>query len=108
MNTTTDIYAIVRNAILNRRTIIARYDGYTRELCPWAIGSWKGTPRALFYQRAGFTSKGLVEPGSPSNWRCMDLDRLEILEIVDRDWAGTTAHRKQSSCLDIIDVDLTP
>jgi hypothetical protein len=103
-----DTYATVRDAILNRRTLIAMYGGFRRELCPWAIGTRNGVPRALFYQRSGMTSKGPVVPNAPSNWRCMDLDRLEILEVVDWDWVGLTPHRQPSSCLDVIDVDLTP
>ena len=103
-----DTYAVVRSAILERSTIVAMYAGFRRELCPWAIGSHQGVPRALFYQRGGMTSTGPVTPNSPSNWRCMDLDRLEILEVVRGDWVGPTAHRRRSGCLDFIDVDLTP
>jgi hypothetical protein len=108
MGIDTDTYAVVRDAIARRRTLIAVYDGLRRELCPWAVGSKRGTPRGLFYQRGGLTSTGPVVPGSPNNWRCMDLDRLEILEVIDGDWAGPTEHRRPSGCLDVIDFDLTP
>ena len=108
MPTAPDTYQIVRDAILNRKTIVATYGGFRRELCPWAIGTHQGTPRALFYQVSGMTSTGPVVPHSLSNWRCMDLDRLEILEVVAREWIGPTEHRRASSCLDLIDVDLTP
>ena len=98
-------YEIVREALLGRRTLVAVYDGLHRELCPWALGTKDGRERGLFYQRAGMTSHGPVVPGSPNNWRCMDLDRLEILEVVDRPWEGPTGHRRASGCLDVIDVD---
>jgi hypothetical protein len=101
-------YDTVRAALIHRRTVIAMYQGFRRELCPWAIGSKGGVPRALFYQRGGQTSTGPVTPGSPDNWRCMDLHELTILEVVDGEWVGPTAHRRASHCLDVIDVDHTP
>jgi hypothetical protein len=103
-----DNYATVRDACVNRLTIVAMYGDHRRQLCPWAVGSKDGKPRALFYQRAGMTSTGPVVPNSPDNWRCMDLDALEILEVLDQGWVGLTAHRRASHCLDVIDVDHTP
>jgi hypothetical protein len=105
---TRSAYDIVREALAHKRTVIAMYDGFRRELCPWAIGSRHGVQRGLFYQRGGLTSSGPVVPGAPNNWRCMDLERLEILEVVDGEWIGPTEHRRTSGCMDVVDLDWTP
>jgi hypothetical protein len=98
-------YSLVREAILKRQTIVAIYGGLRRELSPHAIGSMKGGKRALFYQTGGDTSRGPVVPHSEHNWRCLDLDRLEILEVRDGGWEGNDKRTGGNTCLEVTDLD---
>lgn len=101
-----DNYAIVRDAIINKQTVIAEYDGFHRELCPHAIGWGKGMMRALFYQSGGETSKGTVVANSPGNWRCLEIAKLQITGT-RQGWSSVTTTGKRSSCLDTIDFEIT-
>lgn len=97
-------YVRVREALIKRHTIIGTYDGLRRELCPHAIGSTRDVERALFYQCAGHTSKGAVVPGSPANWRCMDLERLAIIEVRESEWESIPTHGRRSRCIEVVDL----
>lgn len=101
---TSVVYSRVRDALIKRQTIIAIYDNLRRELCPHVIGTTKDMERALFYQAGGSTSKGPIVPGSPDNWRCLDLQRLEIIEVREGDWESIPTYGRTSRCIN--DVDL--
>jgi hypothetical protein len=45
------------------------------------IGKKNGRARALLYQFAGGSSKGLKPDGSPANWRCLFIDELSDVSI---------------------------
>jgi len=78
-------YKIIKAAIKNKHNIIARYDNRARVLTPHIIGIGpRGAENALFYQFSGESNSigGKVAPGSPVNWRCLHLHKLEILAII--------------------------
>lgn len=97
-------YVRVRDALIKRQTVIASYDGLHRELCPHAIGTTRDVERALFYQCAGHSSKGPVVPGSPDNWRCMDLHRLSVIGVREGQWDSIPTHGRRSRCIDVVDL----
>lgn len=101
-------YDIVRDAILNKQIVIGVYDGYRREMCPHAIGLGpKGNEQALFYQFAGESSSGLGPAGSPKNWRCIPLDNLKIVEVIDGMWQSAPNHSRPQTCVKKIDVEVS-
>jgi hypothetical protein len=52
-------YALIRQAILDRCSLTATYDGSVRHFCPHAIGSdTKGESNVMAFQYAGGSSKG--------------------------------------------------
>ena len=72
-------------------------------MSPHALGTKKGTLRGLFLQS---------EPMGPSNdlrdqWRCMDLELLEDVEVFDEAWTTAGSHTRKSSCMDRVDVEVT-
>jgi hypothetical protein len=81
MQSMVESYAMIREAILNKDIVIARYHGYIREMCPHVIGKKKGHAQALLYQFAGGSSRGLQPNGSPANWRCLHIDELSDVSI---------------------------
>jgi hypothetical protein len=95
-----DAYALVRRAIEERRPIEATYAGHHRSLCPHVLGTKDGTRRALFFQFAGGSSRGLPPDG---DWRCLDIGGLSNLTIVDGPWR-TKPHTQPQSCVDKIDL----
>ena len=57
------VYEIVKDAIQNKKVIVASYDGHERIMCPHVLGTKKGRPQALFYQFAGSSRSGLSPDG---------------------------------------------
>jgi hypothetical protein len=64
-----DAYGIIRQAIIDQKTIVATYKGLERIMCPHVIGTNKqGRQQALCYQFGGESQSRPIEPdGSPTN-----------------------------------------
>lgn len=101
-----DNYTQIRNAIINKQQVKARYNGYYREMCPHALGTKNGKRQALFYQFGGEASSGHISPGSSTNWRCIPVDELQIIEVVSGTWHTASNHSRSNTCIDIIDVEV--
>lgn len=101
-----DNYEMVKDAILNKRIIIASYDGYRREMCPHCIGWKNGRRQALFYQFGGGSSTGLGPPGSAANWRCIPIDGLRNVSVADGPWHTSPNHSRPNTCVDEVDVEV--
>ncbi len=101
---TADVYSLVRRAIVERKQVHAVFGGHERRLCPHVIGTRGGEPRALFFQFAGGSSRGL-EPGG--DWRCLPLDGLSEAGVADGRW-HTRAHTEPQRCIDDVDLEVEP
>ncbi|RQO30289.1 hypothetical protein DBR32_11995 [Taibaiella sp. KBW10] len=99
-------YDLIKQAILEKKQIIASYNGYYREMCPHAIGTKKGREQAIFYQFGGDSSSGPVSPGDKSNWRCIPVAGLDQVMIRDGEWHTADNHSTPSTCIDFIDVQV--
>ncbi len=97
-----DVYALIHRAVVERKRVHALVDGRPRKLCPHVLGSRDGEPRALFFQFAGYSSRGL-EPGG--DWRCLPLHRLTEVTLHDGDWR-TTSYSRPQHCITEIDVSV--
>lgn len=98
-------YALIRNAILERKIVRAVYQGLYCEMCPHLIGRRKNKDCALCYQFGGRSSLGLIQPdGSIDNWRCIDLDDLSEVTIEDGAWHTASYDSKLQTCVDYVDV----
>jgi hypothetical protein len=102
-----EAYQLVRSAILAKRIIVARYNGHVREMCPHVIGYGpSGNEQALFYQFGGGSSTGIGPDGSRDNWRCIRLDGLRDIKIVDGPWHTAPNHSRPQTCVQEIDVEV--
>lgn len=101
-----DVYALIRQAIIDKKIVRAKYRGYIRLMCPHAIGRKNGQKHALFYQFAGGSSKPLSPDGSKDNWKCMHVNRLSEVSIQDGEWHTANSHTQPQSCIDRIDVEV--
>jgi hypothetical protein len=59
----------------------------------------------LCYQFGGESESGLKPPGSPDNRRCIALDKLSRVELVDGIWRTAPNHSRPAPCIVDTDVD---
>lgn len=103
-----NFYQVIRQAILDKKIIVAIYDGLERIMCPDVIGTNKqGRQQALCYQFAGESRSRPIEPdGSPNNWGCIDLAKLSGVTVMDGDWHTAPNHSRPQTCVAYIDVEV--
>ena len=97
-------YNALRNAIIDRKQIVCRYNGFVRECCPHAIGATMGERRVFVYQFAGGSSSGLPVGGE---WRCMTIDDMAAISVREGPWHTGTRHSKKQTCIKAVDLDIT-
>jgi hypothetical protein len=96
-----DNYALIRQAILGRKQVRGTYQGRVREMCPHVLGTKHGRARALFFQFAGESERGLPPGG---DWRCLALDDLTGVSLRDGPWRTHHSYDPDQSCVDEIDL----
>jgi hypothetical protein len=101
MSPAPDKFAVIKNAILNRRSIIATYKDLERHLCPHVLGRDKdGNFQGLFYQFGGASSSKPIEAdGSQANWRCLALDKLSNVRESDGWHSAPNYSAQLQSCV---------
>lgn len=98
-------YAVLRNAIVNKKQVTCTYRGFYREICPHVIGKGKdGHEMVLSYQFAGQSSTGLPPGGE---WRCMRVDEMSHVTSRDGDWHTGDNRSRPQTCVKDIDVEVT-
>jgi hypothetical protein len=106
IQTVEDIYRLVRTAVVNRHPVRATYHGRQRWLCPHRLGrNHSGEIRVLCYQYGGESSSGLQAAGSPENWRCIALEKLTRVELLEDAWHTAPNHFRPQTCVTDVDVD---
>ena len=95
-------FELIKEAIQERRHVVATYNEFRREMCPHVLGWKSGREQALMYQFAGESSSGLEPDGSPSNWRCVVVENLRGLAISDGPWHTAPNHSRPQTCVDEI------
>jgi hypothetical protein len=103
MQDSSEIYAIIRLAIMNKDIVIATYHGHVREMCPHVLGKKNGRAQAFLYQFAGGSDSGLEPDGSWSNWRCLFIDELSDVSIKKSLGEWHTAPNYSSSTQNCVD-----
>jgi hypothetical protein len=101
-----EIYRLVRSAVITRSPISARYHGRQRLLCPHRLG-WnrRRQPRVLCYQYGGESESGLEPVGSSANWRCIAVEDLRRVELLEGAWRTAPNHARPQTCVAEVDVD---
>ena len=106
IQTIEDIYRLVRTAVVSKRPIRAVYHGRDRWLCPHRLGrNHEDQIRVLCYQYAGESGSGLQVAGSPTNWRCIALEKLSRVELLEDAWYTAPNHFRPQTCVAVVDVD---
>ncbi|HEY2052680.1 MAG TPA: hypothetical protein VGH14_01970 [Solirubrobacterales bacterium] len=97
-------YALIKQAILERRQVHATYQGKFRELCPHVLGTKNGRPQALFFQFGGDSHRGLPPGG---DWRCLPVEELGDVSLHDGPWHGEDRYNPSQSCVHDVDIEVT-
>jgi hypothetical protein len=107
IQTVEDIYRLIRTAVTTRRAISAIYGGRQRLLCPHRLGrNGAGQLRTLCYQYGGESGSGLEAVGSPANWRCIAVEKLRAVALVQNGvWYTASNHSRPQTCVTDVDVD---
>ena len=101
LTTTSSIYAVLKQAILERSRVSCLYNGKRREFCPHSICTKNGQPRVLGWQFGGASDHALP------NWRCMPIDGLSDVALVLGPWITGGSHSRAQSCITNVDIDVT-
>jgi hypothetical protein len=99
-----DIHRLVCAAVAHRQPIAVVYDGAPRLLCPHVLGRNRaGNQRMFCYQYGGDSKSGLRPEVGAGNWRCLALEKISSVEVLDAPWQ-TEPHAPQR-CVENIEVD---
>jgi hypothetical protein len=106
IQTVEDIYQLVWTSVERKQPIEASYDGRLRLLCPHRLGrNSKRELRVLCYQYGGKSRSRLEQSGSPANWRCMVVEKLRQVRLLEDDWKTAPNHSRPTSCVVEADID---
>jgi hypothetical protein len=95
-----ETYAIIRQALIERKPVAATYGDLRREFCPHCLGTRNGERRVLGWQYGGVSNHGLP------NWRCMNISGLSNVRIVNGPWETGGAHTRPQVCITHVDVEV--
>ena len=99
-----EIHRLIETAVVHRRPITALYDGVPRLLCPHVLGfNEPNQYRAFCYQYGGESWSAPQPITSHGIWRCIALEKLRNVELLDGPWQ-TEPHARQR-CVSHIEVD---
>jgi hypothetical protein len=106
IQTVADIYRLVWAAVAAKRPVEARYHGRPRLFCPHRLGrNREGQLRVLCYQYGGESASGLQPAGWPANWRCVALEKLSQVRLLEDAWHTAPNHSRPASCVVDADID---
>ena len=106
IQTVEEMYELVWTAVANKKPIAAIYQGRDRLFCPHRLGrNREGQLRVLCYQYGGESQSGLRPVGSPANWRCVALEKLSRVKLVEGAWRTAPNHSRPASCVTETDID---
>ena len=106
IQTVEEIYSLVWTAVANKQPIEANYQGRYRLFCPHRLGrNREGQLRVLCYQYGGESRSGLDPLDSSSNWRCVALEKLSRVKLVEDGWRTAPNHSRPASCVAEADID---
>ncbi len=106
VQTVEEIYRLVWTAVANKRPIEANYQGRYRLFCPHRLGrNREGQIRVLCYQYGGESGSGLDPLDASANWRCVALEKLSTVKLLEGAWRTAPNHSRPTSCVTEADID---
>lgn len=101
-----EVHPLVYAAVIGKRPIAALYDGCRRLLGPHKLG-WNrgGQLRVLCYQYGGGSISGLQPQNPSANGRCLALEKLGAVELLNDRWHSAPNYSQPQTCLERVEVD---
>ncbi|MGB8735516.1 MAG: hypothetical protein WCD20_05230 [Rhodomicrobium sp.] len=94
-----DKIALLRDAIKNKKQVIALGRKLERVFCPHILGTRNGTWYVVVWQFEGFSNMGDLP-----NWRAFDLREIEEIVLRDGPWqTGKLRRGRENRYVDSID-----
>jgi hypothetical protein len=100
-------WAVLEQALFDKRPVRARYHDQERILCPHALGWKHGRAKVLAYQSGGATGRGALPVGPRERWRSMFVDEIEDAVIADGPWRSADNYSPVSNCIDVLEIALS-
>jgi len=99
-------WAVLEQAIAQRRSVAAGYHNEQRLLCPHALGWKNGRAKVLAYQTDPTTShtRPLAQPRQ--QWRSMYVDEIEAPAITDDPWQPADNYTPTCNNIDELEIDV--
>jgi hypothetical protein len=95
-------WAILAQAIAQRRPVRARYHDHERLLCPHALGWKHGQAKVLAFQAEGATNHGPLPLDPRQRWRSLFVDDIDTPTITDEQWSTAPNYCLPTSAIDTI------
>jgi hypothetical protein len=106
IQTVEEIYALVWTSVAKKQPFEASYQGRLRLFCPHRLGRNRaGQLRVLCYQYGGESRSGLQPEGSLANWRCVEVEKLSRVKLLEDTWRTAPNHSRPASCVAEADID---
>ena len=99
-------WAVLEEALVQRRVVLAYYHGQQRLLCPHALGWKNGRAKVLAYQAGGTTSDGRLPADPRQRWRSMFVDEIDHPVVTDGQWHSADNYTPASNCIDELEIDV--
>ena len=99
-----DYFAIISDAVRNKKQVTCVYQGLYRKICPHTIGWKNGQAKVWGFQFGGESSNGLPDNGE---WRCMFIAGITDLAVQDGEWHTRDDYDREQSCIDDIDAEVS-
>jgi hypothetical protein len=104
--TVEEIYRLLWTAVANRRPISAYYKEQFRLFCPYRLGRNRSNQlRVLCYQYGGESESGLALVGAAENWRCIAVEKLRTVRLLEDAWRAAPNHSRPTTCVIKADID---
>lgn len=100
-------WAVLEQALRDRRPVRIRYHGNDRTVCPHALGWKNGRAKLLAYQTDGATSTGTLPDDTRQRWRSLFIDEIEQADIAISPWQTADNYTTTSNGIDRHAIALT-
>jgi hypothetical protein len=60
----------------------------------------------LCYQYGGDSESGLQPAGSSDNWRCLAVENLSHVEVLNDLWQTAENHSRPQTCIEVVELDV--
>ena len=99
-------WAVLAEALVQRRVVSAYYHGQARLLCPHVLGWKNGRAKVLAYQAGGTTSHGGLPADARQRWRSLFIDEIDHIAVTDGEWQTAENYTPASNCIDELEIDV--